>query len=68
MNIYFDKKPKAAKIPRKIQLVIFFSFKLFQLYNTVKAQNGSWQTFTLNSGVVKLKKYIPDNIKTEINA
>ena len=39
-----------------------------QLKNTLKAQKGNWETFTLNSGVVKFKKNRPSKSKIEKKA
>ena len=51
---YFERKPKAASMPNIIQLDVLSVLKLYQAKYTVPAQNGNWQTLTLNSGVVKL--------------
>ena len=49
-----DKKPKVEKTPNNIQSIFLFKFKPLQKKYTDSAQKGSWLTFTLNSGVVKL--------------
>ena len=54
MNKYFDKMPNAENNPNNNQSLVLFFLKPFQQYKTDKAQKGIWQTFTLNSGVVKL--------------
>ena len=54
INKYLDKKPKAEKIPSNIQSIFLLKFIPFQKKYIDNAQKGSWLTFTLNSGVVKL--------------
>ena len=54
MNKYLDKNPKAEKKPKRIQSTFLLKFIPFQKKYTDNAQKGSWLTFTLNSGVVKL--------------
>ena len=54
MKRYFDKKPNPAKIPNKNQSDISLFFNPLQKNKTVRDQKGIKQTFTLNSGVVKL--------------
>jgi len=54
MNKYFDKTPRAANKPNNNQSIVLLFLNPFQAYKTDNAQKGSWQTFTLNSGVVKL--------------
>ena len=41
-------------MPSNNQSVVLLFLNPLQAYKTDKAQKGSWQTFTLNSGVVKL--------------
>ena len=54
INKYLDKKPKAEKTPNNVQSINLFKFIPLQKKYTDSAQKGSWLTFTLNSGVVKL--------------
>ena len=54
INKYFDKNPNAENKPNNNQSVVLLFLKPFQKYKTVNAQKGIKQTFTLNSGVVKL--------------
>ena len=53
-NKYFDKTPKAANKPNSNQSIVLLCLNPRQQYKTDKAQKGNWQTYTLNSGVVKL--------------
>ena len=44
----------AANIPNISQSIVLLYLNPFQAYITDYVQKGNWQTFTLNSGVVKL--------------
>ena len=56
-NIMFSRygsRINSANKPTKNQSIILLSLNPFHKYRTVSDQNGIKQTFTLNSGVVKL--------------
>ena len=46
---YLDKIPSPIDKPRKNVINFLLNVIHLQVKNTLKAQNGSWQTLTLNS-------------------